>query len=126
MKCSSSPDSGVCTKASLSTSEEEQCACHQYTPRPVGPWSACLVTVNLSTPYIHIHYSYIYSLNALNLLHDILAQVEGGGGSMQLSPGHQEQCGKGKRFRLTSKHPFLRVGTVNLDYYFLTKFPFDE
>ena len=67
-------------------------------------------------------------MNALNLLHDILAQVEGGGGSMQLSPGHQEQCGKGKRFRLTSKDIFLSFGlrTVNLDYYFLTKFSFNE
>ena len=65
-------------------------------------------------------------MNALNLLHDILAQVEGGGASMQLSPGHQEQCGKGKRFRLTSKHIFLRFRTVNPDYYFLKKFSFDE
>ena len=39
-----SPDSGVCTKASLTSREEDQCTCHQYTPRPVGPWSACLVT----------------------------------------------------------------------------------
>ena len=64
-------------------------------------------------------------MNALNLLHDILAQVEGGGASMQLSPGHQEQCGKGKRFRFTSKLPFLGVGfrTVNLGY-FLDKVSF--
>ena len=41
---SSFTDSGVCTKASLTKKEEEQCRCHQYTPRPVGPWSACLVT----------------------------------------------------------------------------------
>ena len=37
----------MCTKASLVTTEEEGCPCHQYTPRPVGPWSTCLVTNQL-------------------------------------------------------------------------------
>ena len=45
----------------------------------------------------HEHKKYIHRIHFS--LKPTLTQVEGGGGSMQLSPGHPNQCGKGKRFR---------------------------
>ena len=64
-----------CSHSQLSTQQEEQCPCDQYSARPVGAWSQCIVTS--STRASAGHARHVVSSNV----------------------AHSPECGEGERYR---------------------------